>query len=51
MKRFIHSPHLSRIAQEEIKRESVPIIAFFTAGKKRGIVKDIPNSELLHTLI
>jgi hypothetical protein len=44
MKRFMNSPHISRIAQSEIEKEMQGMSTFLDIGKKQGIVVLLDNN-------
>ena len=50
IKRFINSPHLSRLAQEEVDKELAPMYNLLNTGKAQGIINDLPN-DLIFGLI
>jgi len=43
IKRFINSPHLSRLAKEEVDKELAPMYELLDAGKAQWLINDLPN--------
>jgi len=47
MKKFLNSPHLARVTQEVIQKESKAALDLFDAWKRQGCIKDIDNGLIV----